>query len=246
MPAAEPTCRPTLALAVLLAIAYLCLRNFLPLFSRPEGAAAPTATGLLGFRLRAWLSEAVAPLGDALVRRGIDPAWLTAVQIGVSVLVGLAYYCGRLFTAGWLLIGSGTLDVLDGYMARATGKVSNRGAFLDSVGDRYAELFPYAGLGFFYRGSWLGPVAVIALVGSLLVSYVRARAAALGVDCKAGMMQRPERYVVLGFGSIFDVIFGNLFCTPAHPLLAASLVAVAVLSQATAIERVAIVLRRLD
>ncbi len=245
MPSAEATCRPLLALAVLVAIAYLCVHNLLPLFlgssSQEQGG-----TGLLGVRLRKWLSEAIGPLGDELGRWGVKPSMLTGLQILLSLVVGWAYLKGFFFTAGWMLIGSGSLDVLDGYMARKSGEVSDRGAFIDSVGDRYAELFPFLGLALFYQGHWLSWVSVLALLGGLLVSYMRARAAGLGVDCRVGMMQRPERYVVLGFGSIFDVLFGNIFCLRGHPVLVASVVVIAILTHATAIERAAFVLKRLD
>src|SRR3972149_3600412 len=105
-----------------------------------------------------------------------------------------------MFSAGWILVTSGTLDVVDGAIARKGGAASRRGAFIDSVVDRYGECAGFAGLAL--RGDWAFWVVLATIFGSLMVSYTRARAEGLGVECRVGLMQRAERYVVLGGGSI--------------------------------------------
>jgi phosphatidylglycerophosphate synthase len=146
-----------------------------------------------------------------------------------------------MFIAGWLVIAAGTMDVFDGAVARRSGGGTSRGAFVDSVVDRYAELFVYAGLAFYFRNSWLVWAIGLSLFGSLMVSYARARAEGLGANCKVGGAQRAERIVLLGFGGFLSDIAAHLWCawsgTFSHTLLGMALVGMAVLSNATALGR---------
>src|SRR3972149_42271 len=153
-----------------------------------------------------------------------------------------------MFSAGWILVTSGTLDVVDGAIARKGGAASRRGAFIDSVVDRYGECAVFAGLALHFRGDWAFWVVLAAFFGSLMVSYTRARAEGLGVECRVGLMQRAERYVVLGGGSIASSLAQHLTCAamPRHDLLIASLAVVAVLANATALQRVLFTVRRLS
>ena len=103
-----------------------------------------------------------------------------------------------------MVLLSGFADVMDGEIARAKGIADARGAFLDSTLDRFSEYFAFIGLAWFYRGDIVALLVVIALGGSLLVSYTRARGESVGVLCKFGVMQRAERMLLVGVGSIFD------------------------------------------
>ena len=107
---------------------------------------------------------------------------------------------------------AGTLDVLDGGLARRTGSASPRGAFVDSVVDRWAEAVTFLGIGGYFRDSWVALVVVGAAFSSQMVSYVRARAEGLGVVMAVGAVQRPERYVLLGFGAGLSAIASHLSC----------------------------------
>jgi phosphatidylinositol phosphate synthase len=89
-------------------------------------------------------------------------------------------------------------------VARGTGVADARGAFLDSTLDRFTEFFAFAGLAYYYSAGWMAVAIVVALGGSLLVSYTRARGESLGVLCKVGLMQRAERMILLGLASILD------------------------------------------
>lgn len=147
---------------------------------------------------------AVAP-ALALGRLGFTPNALTVIGSVLTGLVGLLAAQGWFLAAGlglWLFSLS---DTLDGALARATGRVSPFGAFLDSVCDRYAEAGVFLGLVWWFHtaGSGLGVMlAFLAAISSLMVSYARARAEGLDYHAEVGWFQRPERIVALGFGLV--------------------------------------------
>jgi len=196
---------------------------------------------LIGPRVRWWYRGVIAPLEDALVAWRIHPDALTWAQLAVSVLAGAAFWTGCIFLAGWLTILAGTLDIFDGGVARRGGIAGPRGAFVDSLVDRWAEFATFLGLGAYFRHSWvLLPVAVAAF-GSQMVSYARARAEALGIEMRTGGAQRPERYVVLGFGAWMSDLVAHLACglggRPTQFVLELAVVALAGLSLWTALDR---------
>jgi len=137
-------------------------------------------------------------------------------MVGVAWVLAL----GHQRLAGLLIIFVGLFDALDGALARMTGKASAFGAFLDSTLDRFAEIALYLGLLYLYRGDTLATVLVyLTITGSLMVSYTRARAEGLGLDCKVGLFTRLERLAVLIVGLILErtlwalvvlAIFSNL------------------------------------
>jgi CDP-diacylglycerol--glycerol-3-phosphate 3-phosphatidyltransferase len=180
----------------------------------------------------------LSPFEYILIRWRIPPNLLTYAQLGVSLLAGLAYGSGAIFLGGWLVLESGVLDLLDGGVARSTGQASRRGAFIDSVVDRYAEFFTYLGLGVFFVYSWMLWAVALAFLGSMMVSYARARAEGLGVACQVGMMQRAERYLLLGGGSLLSTTLNHLLGFHVHTVLAACLVIMAVLANVTAVHRI--------
>ena len=241
-------CHPWVALLALVVIVYFSVRNWLWILSMPvpEG---PTSGGYLGVRARLWYRQLMQPLEDAFVTAAIGPNAITYSQTALAAAAGLAFASGAMFLGGWLVIAAGTLDVLDGGVARRTEQSSPRGAFVDSVVDRYAELLTHAGLAYYFRGSWLALVVWLSLFGSLMVSYTRARAEGLGVDCQVGGAQRPERVVILGFGAFLSDIVAHVWCavsgTRSHWLLALTVVVMAVLANVTAVQRARWVGRRL-
>jgi CDP-diacylglycerol--glycerol-3-phosphate 3-phosphatidyltransferase len=168
---------------------------------------------ILSEKIKERFVQAIAPFCRFLSGLGVSPNALSLAGLSLSMISGLIYAGGSFFCAGVILILSGTCDVLDGQMARLTGKISLFGAFLDSAIDRFSELFIFLGLAWHFSGqsaenpeSALGSVVVLiiilALSGSFMVSYTRARAEGLGVDCKIGWMQRPERLALLILGSL--------------------------------------------
>jgi phosphatidylglycerophosphate synthase len=211
-------------------------------FRQPEHAAAQAGhSPLLGARVRSWYISYLETVERRCAAWGVLPTHLSFAQLGLSVVVALAIARGMLFTGGWLLLVTGTLDIIDGRLARRTNGASLRGAFLDSVIDRYADAFGYFGLAVYFRDSWLLWVALLAMLGSLMVSYTRARAEGLGESCKVGLLQRPERYVILGFGCMFSVLLARMLAPvwnlADHALLAVVLVVLAVLVNFTALQR---------
>ena len=193
------------------------------------------------------------PRGGSLRSRTRSSRWgltangVTFSQLAASAVCGVAYAHGWMFTAGWMLLASGTLDILDGEMARRHGAAGPRGAFIDSVVDRYGEAVIFAGLVAFYREEWVLWAVLAAWLGAFLVSYTRARAEGLGVDCRGGLLQRPERYVILGGASIVSALAVQLTCgaRDRHAILAAGICVVAGLANLTAVQRARATLRKL-
>jgi CDP-diacylglycerol--glycerol-3-phosphate 3-phosphatidyltransferase len=156
-----------------------------------------------GRRLLAAPLSKIVPLLEAT---GISPNGLSVIGFCFSTLIAVLLAFGLLVVGGILLIFAALFDTLDGALARATGQVSKFGAFLDSTLDRYSEGVILIGLTYYYAqlgSSTLELVLLgITLLGSLMVSYTRARAEALGFEAKVGLLQRPERVVILVIGLI--------------------------------------------
>ena len=143
------------------------------------------------------------PVANWLVKRGVHPNTITVVGTLCTVVGGVIYGTGHIRTGGFFLGVTALFDVLDGTVARRSNKSSMFGAFLDSTLDRLADGFVLGGLAVFYATSAVhGSVplmitALLGLVGAFLTSYTRARAESLGLDAKVGLLQRPERVVLL-------------------------------------------------
>ncbi len=145
------------------------------------------------------------PLVSLLVKAGATPIGVTIAGLILSIAGAVAIARGELVAGGVLLIVSGICDTLDGSLARRAGKESVFGAFIDSTIDRVAELAYFGALVVYYasqEGSnrFAVPLVVAALAGSFLTSYTRARAEGLGIDCRVGLLERPERVALLVLG----------------------------------------------
>ena len=175
------------------------------------------------------------PVGRALARTGVTPNMITALglagAVGASVLVAR----GEFLAGGLLMLAAAALDLLDGIVARASGKVTAFGGVFDSVADRLSEAVVLGGLLFRLASHGRREEIMLvfaAVVGSLLVSYVRARAEAAGAQLREGLFTRPERVIVLGAGLIVDQVRIALWI-------------LAVLANLTVLERVWVVRQRL-
>jgi len=171
------------------------------------------------------IAEAVAKL---LARTGVSPNVLTLVGFVLNVLVAIVLASGSLRLGGILLLLAGLFDTLDGALARVTRASSRFGAFLDSTLDRYSEAALLFGLLFEATRRRDAPVELltfVVIVGSLMVSYCRARAEGLGLDCEVGIAPRPERVLLLGLGLILH-------------LEVIALVILALLTHVTAVQRI--------
>jgi CDP-diacylglycerol--glycerol-3-phosphate 3-phosphatidyltransferase len=224
-------------LAVILTTAAVSIRSFA---RSGRDLSDVHGSAVLGPLIRSWHFENLRPFEDWCVHHEIRPATLTCAQFVASIVVGGCYAAGLLFTAGWLLLASGSLDVVDGRLARRTGTGSRQGAFLDSVVDRYADSFTYIGLAICFHDSWILWIVLFALLGSSMVSYTRARAESLGVECRIGLLQRPERTVILGLGTMLSVLVDHMtgpWWGVDNGLLVLTLTAIAILSNTSAAQR---------
>ena len=145
------------------------------------------------------------PVAGVLAKMGVSPNMVTmAGLVGAGISAWLISE-GMLWAGGIVMLIAGVLDLFDGALARSTGQDSAFGALLDSVVDRVSEIVVLLGLLIFYaRADSLGGTVLVYLAvgGSVMVSYLRARSEGLGIDCKVGIMTRPERVAALGFGLI--------------------------------------------
>ena len=155
---------------------------------------------------RGWISAPLTHIAGWLESTGISPNALTAIGFLLTVVVAIVLATGNLLWGGLLLIFAALFDTLDGALARHAGKTSVFGAFFDSVMDRFSESVTLIALVYYYSSQPNGQVPVLLLalsmMGSLMVSYTRARAEAVQIECKEGFFQRTERIVVLIFGLV--------------------------------------------
>ena len=205
------------------------------------------------------------PVVKLLIKCGVTPNMVTTIgllgNIAAAVVLiwaagspsSLHTLYGRLILTGALIIGFSLFDMLDGQVARLGGKVTKFGAMYDSVLDRYCELLVLGAVSFYFlqRGSFAGAlITFLALIGSMMVSYVRARAEGLGVECKMGFMQRPERVVLTSLSIMATGIVG----VSIHPdssfnpdiILLIAMIVIAVFANLTAFARLGYAKSRMD
>jgi CDP-diacylglycerol--glycerol-3-phosphate 3-phosphatidyltransferase len=178
--------------------------------------------------VEARIQPAVTKVASLLNKTGLTPNMLTFTGLGFNAVAAGLYYCGEVAVAGFVILFAGAFDMLDGAVARLGDTASRIGAFTDSVVDRYSDFLIFGGvLCLFARlGDMTGIVlCLLILSGAFLVSYVRARAELVIPLCNVGLMERPERIILLAAGSLFG------FLTPA-------LWALAILTHATAFHRI--------
>lgn len=153
-------------------------------------------------RVRTLTGGLLSRVGYALNQMGIHPNTVTLVGLGIIAVAGFLIGSGRLFLAGWVLAFGAILDAVDGAVARARADHNGFGAALDSSLDRYADGFIFASLSYYFANQmqpWNMLLALAALVGSYMVSYVRARADGpdVGVSVTVGLFTRLERLVMV-------------------------------------------------
>ncbi|PMC23743.1 CDP-alcohol phosphatidyltransferase family protein [Hoylesella buccalis] len=187
------------------------------------------------------------PIIKGMIKMGITPNMVTTIGFVGNVVAAFLFIHASQLTPismgfswlGWggaILLFSGLFDMMDGRLARLGNMSTTFGAFWDSTLDRYSELFSLFGITLYLMtasGIWAGVITFLALVGSIMVSYVRARAEGLGVECKVGLMQRPERVVVTALAAIITGMTSNLWW------LIGGMALIAVLANITAFWRVA-------
>lgn len=159
-------------------------------------------------QLRKRFKHLLDPIGAFLNRLGLMPNTITIIGLVGNTIGAYFLWQGEMLIGGLIILAMGPVDALDGTMARLRGEPSDFGAFVDSVVDRYSELVIFLGLILYYnqQGDWINTLGVyLAAAGSVLVSYVRARAQSLGYEAKVGILTRAERYAVLAPTLIFNI-----------------------------------------
>ncbi len=197
-------------------------------------------------RIQQWGRHLVVQLIRPMVRLGVTPNMLTGIGLLLSLLAAVVIAQGFLFTGGLLVLLAGLFDMFDGAMARVQHTATTFGAFFDSTLDRYSEGIILFGLLWYtlqrpanfrdvlwptsHEQTWMISFIYIAIVGSLMVSYTKARAEGLGIECKVGLLARPERVVLLAIGLLSGCSIWIL-------------AVLAVFSNVTAVERIVAVWR---
>jgi len=181
----------------------------------------------------------VEPIIGYLSRKRVHPNLLSTAGFVITCASGFYFHQHHVRTAGALILIGGIFDMFDGAVARRTGLASAFGAFYDSTLDRLSEIIVYLGLLSLYNDYRLelGDVAMIywvmlAMAGSVMISYTRARAEALGVPCTVGLMQRPERVLLIGSSALF---FGEM---DQGIVLKVVIITLAILTNLTVLQRI--------
>ena len=180
---------------------------------------------MLSRKYKTAFGEFIQPVNLALHRLRISADHLTLAGIVFGALAAIAFAEGRLPLGGLFLALAGAADMLDGSLARAAGSASPFGSFIDSVADRATDVLILGGLAWHFRTTTELAVVIVAIGGSFLVSYAKARAEGLGIACDVGLMERPERMILLIAGALSG-------------LMRTAVWALAVLSLVTAVQRV--------
>jgi CDP-diacylglycerol--glycerol-3-phosphate 3-phosphatidyltransferase len=198
---------------------------------------------LLGALERPYYALVRAPV-NALIRAGVRPNTITTFGTGLVLLSALVFGLGHVRLGGLLLLASGIADTLDGQVARAAAMETKFGAFYDSTLDRVGDGATFIGIAVYFMTApdvaWRVPAVIacmVAILASLLVSYARARAEGLGIDCKVGIAQRAERIILLGLVSL---LFGAM---ARAQVLEAAVLVLALASVITVVQRFVYVYR---
>ena len=164
---------------------------------------------MLDGRWKANIEKGLKPVGVKLRRAGVNADVLTGIGVSMAAASGIAIATGHLSLGLLLLVLTGLPDALDGAVAKAAGTAGPRGAFFDSVADRVSDTFLLLGVAWYLADTRPGllPLLPMAVLGaSLVISYERAKAEALGFNAKGGVMERAERIVMLGLGLLFQAL----------------------------------------
>ena len=156
------------------------------------------------------------PIVNVISRTPLTPNIITGIGFIITIVAGVLIATEHFLAAGIVVLLAGLFDMLDGALARATGKTSRFGAILDSTLDRLSEailLVTLLAVFAKYGQVTESILAAVALVGSLVVSYIRARMEGLGIECKAGLFTRPERVIILALGLLLSRFDNALLIT---------------------------------
>lgn len=194
--------------------------------------------------LRKWTGHITEPIAERLASMGITANAITITGLFFGIAAGVCIALGHLKLAAVLILVGSSFDMFDGAVARVSNRATPFGALLDSVVDRYSEGAIFLGIAiyFFTSRMILGlTLTCLSLIGAFLVSYVRARAEGLDLECKVGILQRPERVIILFLG----VILQGVLAVSVSPLILALWILV-IFSHITVLQRVTFAMRKFN
>lgn len=203
--------------------------------------------------------KVINPSVKVMIKIGVTPNMITTIGFLGNLVAAALFIYSALYVpandfsvvgwAGFLILFSSLFDMIDGYLARTGNMCSTFGAFYDSVLDRFCELFTLSGIAFYFmkHGYEMATVVTfLSLIGSIMVSYVRARAEGLDIECKVGLMQRPERVVVTSLGAIFCGLLADSVSFDPTWILLVPQILIAVLANYTVIVRILHVKKKME
>ena len=193
---------------------------------------AHEALRILPKKLRAFALNLMNNVSSLFIKLHISPNALSLCALLAGAAACIFFSLEKLLWGGISIVICGLFDIIDGQVAESTNRKSLFGAMLDSTSDRYSEFFIYLGLAVHFRNHWALWITLFTILGSSMVSYTRARAEGLGIECRIGIMQRAERMVFLSAGVLAGVLF-KFF----DPLMIGVLSTIAVASNITAVQR---------
>ncbi len=191
---------------------------------------------MLSANFRRHANKIVVPVARLVSKSGINPGIITLSGLFLSIVAGVMFAQKNLLFALAFLALSSILDAIDGAVARELDRVSEFGGFLDSLTDRYSDSFVLIGVAFYLEDHYL--LVFIVLVGSLLVSYSRARAENYVEKCDVGIAERAERLIILAVATVLEI-------TGVNGSIYAAMIILAVITHLTVLQRVNLTYRSL-
>ena len=190
-------------------------------------------TRILPKQLSIFADNSANSIADLLISLKFTPNFISFIALVLGLAAGILFALAQPLWAGIVIILCGFFDLLDGQVAIKTDKKSLFGAIFDSTLDRYSEFFIYLGIAYYFRHHWALWLCFFTFFGSFMVSYTRARAEGLGIECQIGIMQRAERLGLLAIGSLLGSAFVEF-----DTVMIAVLISIAVVSNFTAFQRI--------
>lgn len=219
-------------------LAGLALYSLLSAVGRRPKIEGNKVSGGTGRFLSAYFHWMLKPFIRFALFTRVTPNVLTGLSLAAAAGAGVAVATGHYAVATWVYVLAGIFDLMDGRVARMTNRQTTAGAFLDSVLDRWGEIFVFAGMAWQLRGNHFMFAPLLALGGSMMVSYTRARGESLGVVAGGGAMQRPERLILVCLGFLITALVDASSASAYVPeVLGTTSAIVGVLSTVTAIGR---------
>lgn len=198
---------PLLVFNVILLSTVLVFRRVYRLRGATDEVEARHSSKLLNKWMREYWLWLTNPIVQFFIRHHVKPNTITFLGTGLSAVAGYFFWRGNIGWGGWFMIFAASFDIFDGRVARLTHNETKSGAYFDSIMDRISESLVFLGIVLYYSHDWSLWIVYAALIGSIMVSYTKAKGDEAGANYNGGSMQRPERIVYLGVGAAFAPLF---------------------------------------